>query len=129
MAPGVRARVAACCCVAGVAMACLPDFCEAGGGGGLETSICLGPEVLQTRTAELRRKVRDEQQKQAPDFTSDCCQSHLLRGQEGAQRKVSLVEDEVGLCEGCGSLAGLASPLPRCPDFEQRQQLQRSAAS
>jgi len=43
-------------------MACLPDFCEA----------------LQTRVAELRRKVRDEQQKQ-----------------EVAQRKVSLVEDEV----------------------------------
>ena len=42
-----------------------------------------------------------------------------------AHRKVSLVEDEVGLCRDCGNLA---SPWPRWPDFEQRQKLQRSPA-
>ena len=80
-------------------MACLPDFCEAGRvkASRVQHCNCFRPEALQTRVAELRRKVRDEQQKQAPNFT--CCQCHLcVAGQEVAQRKVSLVEDEVGLC-------------------------------
>ncbi|CAE7832347.1 unnamed protein product [Symbiodinium sp. CCMP2592] len=77
-------------------MACLSDFCEAGRGKASRVQHCnvFWPEALQTRAAELRRKVRDEQQKQAPNFT--CCQYHLcVPGQEVAHRKASLVEDEV----------------------------------